>query len=455
MIFLDKMKRLIDEAKKMISLNSVTSNGNEELANYVAGLMRERGIRPQLQQVTHSMEGISKRQFNVIGIIGDPLVDRKIRKGLLLTSHLDTASPGLKENWTETAGEPFTATIKERKIFGLGTADAKLDFLCKIHAAGRLREKKLHSPLYLVGTCGQELGMFGAKYLIKALSLNPKHVLVGEPTDLRLVHAHKCDATFRISIGYQQVEKDARGFNRRIQLQSFGVSAHAAYPENGKNAILGLMDFLQRAVDSGFELRFTDFQGGDTANKVPDSASTKFYLTSHQLEDFKRFFREMVRVEGNEKAFRVELGGVGETGVRFLPDSVFACTSEIVGLFEKIAADLNKVKDESFSPAHSTINFGRLTQRPGAIDLSFDMRLLPDLALKEIEKHIGDGVQKIAKGYPSLNLSSGQERMNPGLNLNTEGPLARTCSEIQKSADISPEFSKRSISTEAAQFSQA
>ena len=297
--------------------------------------------------------------------------------------------------------------------------------------------------------------MFGAKYLIKALSLNPRYVLIGEPTDLNLVHAHKCDSIFKVSIGYQQVEKDARGFNRKIQLQSFGVSAHAAHPEGGKNAIFGLLDFLQRAVDSGFELRFTDFQGGDTVNKVPDSAAAKFFLTSHQLEDFKRFFREMVRVEGNEKAFRVELGGVGETGVRFLPDSVFGCISEIVGLFEKIAADLGKVTDESYSPPHSTVNFGKLTQRLGAIDLSFDVRLLPDLSLEDIEAHIGQGVQKIAKGYPSLNLSAQQERTNPGLNLNIDSALATICAETQKAADIPQGFSKRSTATEAAQFSRA
>src|SRR3954453_23046029 len=112
------MKRFLEEARRMIRINSVSVNGNEEIANFVAALMQDRGLKAQVQHVTHSNEEISKRQFNVIGIMGDPLSDRKIRKGLLLNTHLDTVSPGITQNWTETNGDPFSATVKDGKIFG-------------------------------------------------------------------------------------------------------------------------------------------------------------------------------------------------------------------------------------------------------------------------------------------------------------------------------------------------
>src|SRR4051812_35221710 len=327
------MKRFLEEARRMIRINSISANGNEEIANYVAALMQDRGLKTHLQHVTHSNESISKRQFNVVGVLGDPLSDRKIRKGLLLNTHLDTVSSGITENWTETGADPFAATIKEGRIFGLGSADVKLDFLCKLHAVEKFREKKLKNPIYLVGTCGEEIGMFGVKYLIKSLSLNPRFVLVGEPSELKVVYAHKCLNLYRVSIGYQLVERDARGFNRRIDLHSFGKSAHGSYPHLGTNAVLQAVDFLRETTESGFELRFTKLEGGDTVNKVPDRASAEFYLTSHQFEDFKRFFRERVRAKGQEKAFRVELGGLGDMGVRFLPDGLFPCVTEVVALF--------------------------------------------------------------------------------------------------------------------------
>lgn len=440
----------------MIRLCSVTSNGDEELANYAQSLLQDRGFKATLQQVAHSIEEISKRQFNVIGIMGDPLVDKKIRKGLLLVTHLDTVSGGLSENWTETGGDPFAATIKEGKVFGLGAADAKLDFLCKLHAAGKFREKSLKQPIYLVGTCGQELGMFGARYLIKSGALNPRQVLVGEPTALKLVHAHKSFSVYRVSIGYQQIERDARGFNRRIDLHSFGLSAHGSNPGAGRNAIESALKLLQQASDNGFEIRYTRFDGGDTVNKVPDRAAIQFYLTSHQFEDFKRFFREVARAEGGpNKDFRVELGGVGDSGIRFLPDPVFSCIMDVLRFFGEMGRDFAKVRDEGFDPPHSTASFGTLRQALGRIDLHFDLRLLPDLIVEEIEKHVREGIQKIAAGYPNLNVTVARERTNPGLSVKDSHELVNTCREAMSSAGLEPALGKKSSATEAAPFAVA
>src|SRR5205823_3239520 len=171
------------------------------------------------------------------------------------------------------------------------------------------------------------------------------------------------------------------------------------YPHLGTNAILTALDFLREATDAGFEFRFTQFDGGDTINKVPDRAMFQFYLTSHQLEDFKRFFREAGTLEGTGRNFKADLGGIGDMGVRFLPDALYPCLNEIVDFFKGIARDFQKVKDETYNPAHSTQNFGKLKQTPGGIALHFDLRLLPDLQPESIEKHIQQGIAQIASRY--------------------------------------------------------
>ena len=83
--------------------------------------------------------------------------------GVLLVTHLDTVPAGPAERWTETGGDPWTLTAKDGTLFGLGCADVKLDALCKIEAARRLRGKKLARPFWLLGTCGEEIGLRGAR----------------------------------------------------------------------------------------------------------------------------------------------------------------------------------------------------------------------------------------------------------------------------------------------------
>lgn len=449
------MKHLLEHAKRIIAIDSVTQNGNEEISQYMVELMQDAGLKTQLQQVSHSLDGFSKRQFNVIGILGDTLVDRKTKKGLLLNTHLDTVGPGLKENWTETGGNPFVATIHDGKIFGLGSADVKLDFLCKLRAVEKFRERKLKMPIYLVGTCGEESGMFGAKYLIKSLALNPKFVMVGEPSDLSLVVAHKCLAIYRLRIDYQMMERDARGFNRRVELSVRGRSAHSSYPHLGINAILRALEFVEMAQNNGFELRFTKLEGGESKNKVPDQAKIEFYLTSHQYEDFKRYFREWTRAKKCEKDFSVELGGLGESGVKFLPDALYPCLTQSIGEFFKYAGSELALKNPIYDPPSSTLNMGMMIQRPTGVDVYFDLRLLPEIDFAKVDQELQDKIQKVSSQFPQINLSISRERVNPGLAMTEDHELVVACKAAMEDCKIPSKTVTKATSTEAAQYFQA
>jgi acetylornithine deacetylase/succinyl-diaminopimelate desuccinylase-like protein len=452
------MRQLIEEARRLIAIPSVTTEGNEAIANHVALMMRTRGFKVQLQQVSHSLDGVSKRQFNVVGIFGDPLVDKKTRKGLLLATHLDTVGPGRPENWNETGGNPFDPTVKEGRLFGLGAAAAKVDFLCKLTAIERFREQKLKMPIYLAGTCGEEMGMFGTKYLIKSMLLNPRFVLVGEPTDLKVVHSHKCHAIFRVSIGYSKVSKDAKGFNRRATLVALGRSAHGASPDLGVNAILRLLEFIRMSEEAGFDLRITSCWGGDSVNKVPDKAGAEIFLTSHQLEDFRRFFSEYCENTELKDVFSIELGGLGEAGVQFLPEQVFQAVCDSVGLFGQLSAEFSERQDAAYDPPISTISFGQMRDRPGAIDLHFDLRLLPDMSPEDLEARVRSAFQQLGAHYPGLNISVVRERTNPGLAMTWEHEFMKVCRSAMVESGIgTPDngFSRKASSTEAAQFFQA
>lgn len=449
------MRDFLEEAKKIVSIPSVSADGNEELANWLIERMKAGGLKAQLQPVTHSLDAVSKRQFNVIGILGDPLVNSKIKRGLLLNTHIDTVGPGLLSNWTETEGNPFRATIKGNKFFGLGSADVKLDFLCKLRAVEKFREKKLKQPIYLVGTCGEEIGMFGAKYLIQSKALNPKYVLVGEPSELQVVYAHKSLNIFKVNVGFQMIAKDAKGFNRRIYIESFGKSAHGSYPHLGVNAIHQLMDLIRDSAEQGYEMKFVRFDGGETVNKVPDRAAVEFYLTAHQFEDYKRFFRDLVAQTGMEKAFRLETGGGEDVGIRFMPDTVFECATRVSDLFRRISLQFAKITDPSFNPAHSTVNFGQMKQTLGGIEMYLDLRILPDQSAEDIEKEILKEIAGIAVEYQMLNISAAKLRGNSALGMTLDHELVRICKDAMLAAGLPVKLDKKATSTEAALYFKA
>lgn len=446
------MNRFIEEAAHVIGINSVTQNGNEELVNHLAVLAQDSGMKVNIQQVMHSIEGVSKRQFNLVGYLGDTLVDRKIKKGLLLLNHLDTVNPGIPEFWTENSGQPFHLTEKADRLYGLGVADGKLDFLCKIYAIQRMRDKKLRAPVYLAGTCGEFLGMLGCRYLMQSFVVNPLRVLVGAPTGLKLVTAHKSECVYRVNIGYQTTERDARGFNRRINLYSVGKSAHAAHADSGVNALLQTIEFLRTTVEQGFDLQLTRIDGGETVMQVPDRARAEFYLTSHQFEDFKRFFKEFARGSGKENAFRVELGGLGEAGISFLPETILSCITDTNECFKEVLADLEKSWSEEFDPPTSSISLGKMNQEIRSLELNFDVRLLPWLRIEDVDKKIQAGVAKLAAKYPSLNIKIVRERLNTGLESQQDDPFVATCLSTMEEMGIRPETDKISLCTGAGQL---
>lgn len=476
------MKRLIEEALRMLRIDSITSNGNEELVNYALFLLQTKGIKAHTQQVLHSLDEVSRQQFNVIGVLGDPLVDRKTRKGLLLLAPLDTVASGLATHWNLPGMDPFSPVVSSgeasERLIGLGAASGKLDFLCKVHAAKKFVDRKLKTPIYVVGVCGSELGEFGGRYLLQSLALNPRFTLVGAPTDLNLVRAHKSLSVFRASIDFHTIERGARGFNRRVHLASYGRAAHGAYPDQGVNAMLQLMDFVQLAMDNGFEIQFTSFQGGASpgtsrggalvtanggfgVNQVPDEAEAEFFLTSHQLEDFKRFFREASRQmnaegSGRENAFKIEFGGLGDTGISFLPEVVFQCLSELAAFPRKLATSRLSGQESS----GMTANVGRIKQLPNRLEIWFEIRLPTHLSAVELMRSVEQGVASIGARFPSLNLNVRRERHSPGLSVPEAQPFAALCNEALDAAGVPPSVAvsgpegEFALATEAGLFAQ-
>ena len=435
------MSRLLDDIRRVIRINSSCPHGNEELVNYLVANIREIGLKADGQMVMHSLEDISKRQFNLVAVLGDPLVERKIKKGLLLLTHLDTAESGVVKNWTTNDGAPFNLVERNDCVYGLGTADAKIDFLCKLAAMKQFIGKKIKAPIYLVGTCGSEYGMFGCRYLLQSLTVNPKYVLVGMPTNLELVTEQKPVYGLPLAIEFQVVEKDARGFNRRVFLKAFGKCTHHAAPTTGENAILKLLAFLKKAHESGFELRVARLEGRSFSDQVPDQAQVEFFLTAHQFEDFKSFFSDII---GDQSDFQMEMGGLGDIGISFLPENVFFCLLDVIELFSEALKDF----------PDSTLSLGQCRQTRGRVSLYYDFRPSSEgEAVKQFDE-VQKKVQRLWSRYPALNLKVKKEIRIPALNTNLEDEWVQICRSATESLGVPLGTDHKHLSCEAGFFSQ-
>src|ERR1022692_2960548 len=128
----------------MIQIDSTPRSGNREIASFCSQLCRDAGFNVKLQET--SLGGI--KQMNILARPQESAEKNEV----IFQTHLDTVEPGPMGNWTKTDNNPFQATILDDRIYGLGTADVKLDYLCKLRALKEFVTHKQTHPFVFVGT---------------------------------------------------------------------------------------------------------------------------------------------------------------------------------------------------------------------------------------------------------------------------------------------------------------
>jgi acetylornithine deacetylase len=184
------------------------------------------------------------------------------RDTLLVASHLDTVPVDGMEI------DPFDPRISEGRLYGRGACDTKAGMAALLAAleplltAGGLRRS-----LIVVGEADEELGSQGAHDVLAHLAGRlPSWALATEPTELRVVTAHKGIA--------------------RIELRARGEACHSSDPTQGRNAIVALsravvtIDALGRALADRPHPRLgpatcsvNQVRGGSAFNIVPAEAT--------------------------------------------------------------------------------------------------------------------------------------------------------------------------------------
>ena len=154
-------------------------------------------------------------------VIGRFPGNREGKPGLLLAPHVDTVSVmGMTV-------DPFAAEIRDGKIYGRGASDTKGTMAAMLWALREMGEEigALSSAVTFVGLMGEEAGQPGSQDFAERYGANFSFALVGEPTSLDTVYAHKGCVWLKLS--------------------TRGRSCHGSTPDEGENAIRRLLPVLE------------------------------------------------------------------------------------------------------------------------------------------------------------------------------------------------------------------
>ncbi|AMG03008.1 acetylornithine deacetylase [Vibrio mimicus] len=279
----------------LISTSSISSTdarwdeGNEQVIAKLADWLSALGFAIQIEQVAPNKQ-------NLIAKLGSG------EGGLLLAGHSDTV-PFDEGRWNY---NPHALTQAKNRFYGLGTADMKGFFAFIYEAVKKVDWSKQTKPLYVLATCDEETTMLGARHFTENAPFKPDYCIIGEPTSLVPIRAHKGHVANAIRVT--------------------GKSGHSSNPALGVNAIeimhevlFALMQLRDRLITEyrhpGFEiptptLNLGHIHGGDSPNRICGCCELHYDvrpLPGISLDGLDNLMRDALREVQQKWPGRIEL----------------------------------------------------------------------------------------------------------------------------------------------------
>ncbi len=188
--------------------------GEQRVAEFLAATAAKAGLDVGLRPVTPGRPNL----LTVLSPTG------KVRQRLLLAPHLDTVSPA--------SGAQLIPARRQGRLYGRGACDTKgsaaamFTALCEV---ARAKTRPRHTEIVFAGLMDEEHAQTGSRALAES-GFRANLAIVGEPTRLQVVTAHKGSLWLRV--------------------ETRGRAAHGATPHLGRNAVhtmARVVEFLQTA----------------------------------------------------------------------------------------------------------------------------------------------------------------------------------------------------------------
>ena len=275
----------LEMIERLVAFDTTSHKSNLALIDFVADYLAGHGIASRR---TGDAEGTKANLFATVG--------PEIAGGVVLSGHSDVV-PVEGQAWDS---DPFVVRQADGRLYGRGTADMKSFPAVALALVPEMLAAGLKTPLHIALSYDEEVGCLGARGLIadvKAALPLPRMVIIGEPTNMQIVNAHKGVTVFRTRVT--------------------GRAAHSSQPHLGANALhaaaalIAFVDRLQQeeraAADpaNGFEPPYPSFNvgtisGGTAQNIVPPETSFTWEFRPLPGDDGQRFLDRFARFAETE-----------------------------------------------------------------------------------------------------------------------------------------------------------
>ena len=276
--------KALDLIRRWIAFDTTSRESNLALIDWTRAYLESHGA---LTTLTFDDD---RRKANLFATL--PAADGNATDGgIVLSGHTDVV-PVDGQPWDT---PPFEATVIGDRLYGRGVADMKSFSAIGLSFVPEIVRRGLRKPLHFALSYDEEIGCIGVRRLIAdvvARGWTPAGCIVGEPTGMELVVAHKGKMSWRCRIR--------------------GREAHSSLTPQGVNAVqiaCEIVAYIARRArefrdgdhqDDAYDVPYTTahvgvIRGGTALNIVPRDCVFEFEIRHLPMDDPNAFFADVRR----------------------------------------------------------------------------------------------------------------------------------------------------------------
>lgn len=250
--------------EKLVAFDTTSRNSNLELISTIQNYLEQHKL------ICWTTTNPEKTKANLFATL--PASDGSMQGGIVLSGHTDVV-PVDGQDWHT---PPFEVTEKNGKLYGRGTCDMKGFIASTLALLPEFIQQPRKKPLHFAFSFDEEVGCAGAPFMVEELAkrgLSVEGCVVGEPTNMRVVVAHKGINLFTCHV--------------------HGKAAHSSLTPRGCNAIehaarlichiRDIADYYRQngPFDDKYDVPFTTMttnliEGGIAVNTIPEDCTFKY-----------------------------------------------------------------------------------------------------------------------------------------------------------------------------------